>query len=157
MDIVLTQFHKVQMEAILGPKSEPFETFISNHMESSEEKVSEAKSMFNMLKHKDPNSLVLKLALGSSYDIYSREKCTVLLKQLLTDEDDLCTWSNLSVSTQFTVKSILLNRIMCEESRFIIQDRDIVSKLAASLLPVIIGLNYCHSCTNASLPLQTTT
>ncbi|XP_075095053.1 uncharacterized protein LOC142173371 [Nicotiana tabacum] len=135
MDIVLTQFHKVQMEAILGPKSEPFETFISNHMESSEEKDSEAKSMFNMLKHKDPNSLVLKLALGSSYDIYSREKCTVLLKQLLTDEDDLCTWSNLTVSTQFTVKSILLNRIMCEESRFIIQDRDIVSKLAASLLP----------------------
>ncbi|XP_070044634.1 uncharacterized protein [Nicotiana tomentosiformis] len=136
MDIVLTQYHKVQMEAILGPKSEPFETFISNHMESSEEKVSEAKSMFNMLKHKDPNSLALKLAIGSSYDIYSREKCTVLLKQLLTDEDDLCTWSNLSVSTQFTIKSILLNRIMCEESRFIIQElRDTVSKLAASLLP----------------------
>ncbi|XP_016495357.1 uncharacterized protein LOC107814458 [Nicotiana tabacum] len=136
MDIVLTQFHKVQMEAILGPESEPFETFISNHMESSEETVSEAKSMFNMLKHKDPNSLALKLALGSSYDIYSREKCAVLLKQLLTDEDDLCTWSNLSLSTQFTVKSILLNRMRGEESRFIIQElRDTVSKLAASLLP----------------------
>ncbi|XP_019267737.1 PREDICTED: importin-5-like isoform X2 [Nicotiana attenuata] len=136
MDIVLTQFHKVQMEAILGPELEPFETFISNHMESSEETVSEAKSMFNMMKHKDPNSFALKLALGSSYDIYSREKCTVLLKQLLTDEDDLCTWSNLSVSTQSTIKSILLSRIKSEESRFIIQElRDTVSKLAASLLP----------------------
>ncbi|MCD7465047.1 hypothetical protein HAX54_000440 [Datura stramonium] len=59
-----TQFQVAQMEAILGPESEPFENFISHHMESSDED----NSMFNLMKNKDLDSLALKLSdfLGSS-------------------------------------------------------------------------------------------
>ncbi|KAK6802339.1 hypothetical protein RDI58_000119 [Solanum bulbocastanum] len=44
-----------QMKAILGPESEPFETFISDHMERS----GENDSILNMMKLKDPDSLAL--------------------------------------------------------------------------------------------------
>ncbi|OIT39666.1 importin subunit beta-1 [Nicotiana attenuata] len=140
MDSELTQLQKDQMEAILGSESEPFETFISDHIESSEEKDSEAKSMFEMMKQKDPDSFALKLAefLGPSHDLYYREECAVLLNKLLTDDDDddLCTWRDLSLSTQSTIKFIMLNRMSLEESEFIILKlTNIVSKLAASLLP----------------------
>nr|XP_016458312.1 PREDICTED: importin-5-like isoform X1 [Nicotiana tabacum] len=142
MDTEPTQFQISQMEAILGPDSEPFETFISDHMSSSEENDSEAKlSMFNMIKHKDPESLAIKLCnfLSSSQNIDSREKCVVLLSKLLTaDDNDLCnTWRNLSVSTQSTIKCTLLNRIsQLEESKSIIVElRGTVMDLAASLIP----------------------
>ncbi|XP_019224625.1 PREDICTED: importin-5-like [Nicotiana attenuata] len=139
------EFQIAQMEAILGPDSEPFETFISDQMSSSEENDSEAnnKSMLNMIKHKDPESLAIKLCnfLNSSQNIDSREKCAVLLSKLLAAaaaDDDLCnTWRNLSVSTQSTIKCTLLNRIsQLEESKSVILElRGAVMDLAASLIP----------------------
>ncbi|XP_009629529.1 uncharacterized protein [Nicotiana tomentosiformis] len=134
--------HEFQMEAILGPELEPFETFILDHMSRAKEKYSEAKSMFTLLKQKDPNSLALKLTdfLGSSHDVDFREVCAELLHKLLTDDDDgddvLCTWHNLSVSTQSTIKCFLLDHIEQKESEFIIQElRHIILNLAVSLVP----------------------
>ncbi|XP_019256914.1 PREDICTED: probable importin-5 homolog [Nicotiana attenuata] len=142
------------MEAILGPDWNPFETFITNLMESfeekkpdpfenlnsdnmssSNEKVSEAKLMFNIMKQKNPESLVIKFAnfLRSSNDIDLREKCVIILNKLLT-EDDLCTWFNLSGSTQSIIKSVLLDRISLEASDNI-ELSYTVAKMAASFLP----------------------
>ncbi|XP_059292136.1 uncharacterized protein LOC132045560 [Lycium ferocissimum] len=131
MDNELTQF---EIEAILGPDSESFETFITI-LRSSEA----ANSAVDMMKQKDPNAFVLKILnfLSSSHvDIDSREKCAELLSNLLND-DDLCTWRNLSISTQSSIKSFLLNPIInLGESKFIIKGRcDTMYKLAASLLP----------------------
>ncbi|XP_009594485.1 uncharacterized protein [Nicotiana tomentosiformis] len=111
------------MEAILGPDSQPFQTFISDHWSNSEEKRSEAEWMFNMMKQKDPESIALKLVdyLGPSHDIYYRERCAGLLRKLLND-NDLCTWHNLSVSTQSIIKSMIVDRFSVEEPGFIIQE-----------------------------------
>ncbi|XP_070046011.1 uncharacterized protein LOC142164122 [Nicotiana tabacum] len=108
MDSELIQF---QMEAILGPDSQPFQTFISNHWPSSEEKRPKAEWMFNMMKQKDPESIALKLVdyLGPSHDIYYRERCAGLLH-------------NLSVSAQAIIKSMIVDRISLEEPGFIIQE-----------------------------------
>ncbi|OIT24478.1 hypothetical protein A4A49_64684, partial [Nicotiana attenuata] len=58
-----------------------FETLISNVWSSSEEKISEAKSIFNTMKQKAPDLLVLKLVdlLGPS-QVNSRDVCVVLLE-----------------------------------------------------------------------------
>ncbi|MCD7457320.1 hypothetical protein HAX54_034869 [Datura stramonium] len=128
-----SQFLKVQMEAILGPDLEPFEIFISDLIE----KQSEAESLLKIMKQNDPNSLALKLAssLLSCHCVDILKKCAELLRLLLTD-DDLCTWRNLSVSTQSTIKCILLSCIKQEESRFIIKGICYtVWKLAESLIP----------------------
>ncbi|XP_075093546.1 uncharacterized protein LOC107804339 isoform X6 [Nicotiana tabacum] len=111
------------MEAILGPDSQPFQTFISDHWSNSKEKRSKAEWMFNMMKQKDPESIALKLVdyLGPSHDIYYRERCAGLLRKLLND-NDLCTWHNLSVSTQSTIKSMIVDRFSVEEPGFIIQE-----------------------------------
>ncbi|XP_059288765.1 uncharacterized protein LOC132042163 [Lycium ferocissimum] len=127
----LTQF---EMEAILGPDSEPFETFISNLSRS------EVESTAEMMKQRDPNALAFKTVnfLSSFHvdEIDSREKCADLLGRLLVD-DDLSTWRNLSISTQSAIKSFLLNPIInFEESKFITKvRRDTIYRLAASLLP----------------------
>ncbi|XP_070018413.1 uncharacterized protein [Nicotiana sylvestris] len=120
MDSELIPF---QMEAILGPDSQPFQTFISDHWSNSKEKRSKAEWMFNMMKQKDPESIALKLVdyLGPSHDIYYRERCAGLLRKLLND-NDLCTWHNLSVSTQSTIKSMIVDRFSVEEPGFIIQE-----------------------------------
>ncbi|XP_019253057.1 PREDICTED: importin-5-like isoform X2 [Nicotiana attenuata] len=99
----------------------PFETFISEYMWST----------------KDPDSLAIKLSIFIyDSDIDFREKCAVFLKKLLTSDSDLSTWWNLSVSTQSTIKAILLKRISIEESESILKHLgDTVSGLAASLLP----------------------
>ncbi|XP_070044641.1 uncharacterized protein [Nicotiana tomentosiformis] len=99
----------------------PFETFISEYMWST----------------KDPDSLAIKLSIFIySSDIDFRENCAVFLRKLLTDDDDLSTWWNLSVSTQSTIKALLLKRISIEESESILKHLgDTVSGLAASLLP----------------------
>nr|XP_033514870.1 importin-5-like isoform X6 [Nicotiana tomentosiformis] len=99
----------------------PFETFISEYIRST----------------KDPDSLAIKLSIFIySSDIDSREKCVVFLRKLLTDDNDLSTWWNLSESTQSTIKAILLERISIEESESILKHLgDTVSDLAASLLP----------------------
>ncbi|XP_009774428.1 uncharacterized protein LOC107769350 isoform X1 [Nicotiana tabacum] len=136
MDRELAQF---QMEAILGPELEPFETFILDHMSRAKKKYSKAKSMFSLLKQKDPNSLALKLtdSLGSSHEVDFREVCAELLHKLL-DDDDLCTWHNLSVSTQSAIKRFLIDHIEQEESEseFIIQElRHTILYLAVSLVP----------------------
>ncbi|OIT08195.1 hypothetical protein A4A49_54750 [Nicotiana attenuata] len=142
MDRELAQF---QMETILGPDLEPFKTFILDHMSRAKGKYFESKSMFNLLKQKDPNYLALKLTdfLGSSHDVAFREVCAELLHKLLADDnddcdDDLCTWNNLSVSTQSTIKCFLIDYIEQEvsESEFIIQElRNTILYLAVSLVP----------------------
>ncbi|XP_009596016.1 uncharacterized protein [Nicotiana tomentosiformis] len=156
MDSKVTQLQKADMEAILGPDSEPFETFISDHIDSSEENDSEAKSIFNMMRQKDPESLALKLVdyLGPSHDFYTRQECALLLKKLLKD-DDLCTWHKLSVSTQSSIKCMILDCMNQEESEFIIGElRYTVYTLAASPLPDNNWpelLPFLHQCvTNSS-------
>ncbi|XP_070046006.1 uncharacterized protein LOC142164121 [Nicotiana tabacum] len=113
------------MEAILGCDSEAFQTFISYHYTyNSEETKSGAKSMFNMMKQTNPESLALKFVdhLGPFYDIYTRQVCSdELLSELLNDED-LYTWLNLSVSTQSTIKCMILDRMNHEDSEFISQE-----------------------------------
>ncbi|KAH0727959.1 hypothetical protein KY285_003650 [Solanum tuberosum] len=108
-----------QMKAILGPESEPFETFISDHMERS----GENDSILNMMKLKDPDSLALKLSdfLSSSQNSDFREKCAKILYELLVGDGEGCIWNNLSSSTQSTIKCILVVRIRLEESESIIK------------------------------------
>ncbi|OIT37698.1 hypothetical protein A4A49_57384, partial [Nicotiana attenuata] len=66
----------------IGSDSLQFETLISNVWSSSEEKRSEAKSIFNTMKQKAPDLLVLKLVdlLGSSQVIDSCYMCVILLE-----------------------------------------------------------------------------
>ncbi|PHT26516.1 hypothetical protein CQW23_33867 [Capsicum baccatum] len=72
--------------------------------------------------------------LESSEDTEFRELCVDMIVELLR-EDDLITWSNLSASTQSTVKTFLLNSIMVEESGFVVLKLgSIVLKLAASFI-----------------------
>ncbi|KAH0733679.1 hypothetical protein KY289_004867 [Solanum tuberosum] len=108
-----------QMKAILGPESEPFETFIYDHMERS----GENDSVLNMMKLKDPDSLALKLSdfLSSSQNSDFREKCAKILYELLVGDGEGCIWNNLSSSTQSTIKCILVVRIRLEESESIIK------------------------------------
>ncbi|MCD7465042.1 hypothetical protein HAX54_000435 [Datura stramonium] len=103
MDRELSQFLKAEMEAILGPDSEPFETFIS-HLKAEQP---DAEAMLNLIKQRDTNSLALKLAdlLGSSHNIDLREKCADLLCQLLLD--DISIRLSLRVSTQSNIKNLL--------------------------------------------------
>ncbi|XP_009766010.1 uncharacterized protein LOC107788039 isoform X2 [Nicotiana tabacum] len=140
MDTYLIQFQNAQMKAILRPSSRvPFETFISDHMSSSDKINSEAESIFNMMKQKDPESLALKLVdylSHPSHNLDTRQECAKLLHKLITDDDDLCTWHNLSVSAQSTIKSMILDCMKVEDSNYIIKKlRKTVSKLAASFLP----------------------
>ncbi|XP_060195697.1 uncharacterized protein LOC132624936 isoform X2 [Lycium barbarum] len=129
------------MEAILGPE---FENFLSDLTE----KRSEAKSIFNIMKQNDPDPLALKIVnfLSSSHDnIHSRNECADLLCRLLiyppddisTFDLDICTWRKLSISTQSSIKSFLLNPIInFEESKFItVRRRYNICRLATSLLP----------------------
>ncbi|XP_059276797.1 uncharacterized protein LOC132030992 isoform X4 [Lycium ferocissimum] len=121
------------MKAILGTD---FETFLSDLMEER----SEAESMLDMMKQNDLDALALKSVnfLSCSHDdMYSLEKCAYLLSRLLNVDDDLCTWRNLSTSTQSAIKSFLLNPIInFEESQFISKVRCYtIYRLAASLLP----------------------
>nr|XP_018624164.1 uncharacterized protein LOC108944009 [Nicotiana tomentosiformis] len=117
-----------RMEAILGPDSEPFGTFVFDHQwsfeEKDSEKESEEESMFNMMKKYDPDSFAIKLSnfLRPHQDLHIREKCAYLLCKLLTDDDDLCTWRNLNVSTQSTIKCMILDRMNHEDSEFISQE-----------------------------------
>ncbi|KAG5628442.1 hypothetical protein H5410_000159 [Solanum commersonii] len=108
-----------QMKAILGPESEPFETFISDHME----RLGENDSILNMMKLKDPDSLALKLSdfLSSSQNSDFREKYAKILYELLVGDGEGCIWNNLSSSTQSTIKCILIVRIRLEESESIIK------------------------------------
>ncbi|KAM3327618.1 hypothetical protein P3S68_033667 [Capsicum galapagoense] len=72
--------------------------------------------------------------LESSEDTEFREMCVDMIVELLR-EDDLITWSNLSASTQSTVKTFLLNSIMVEESGFVVLKLgSIVLKLATSFI-----------------------
>ncbi|XP_059281072.1 uncharacterized protein LOC132034725, partial [Lycium ferocissimum] len=110
---------------IPGPDSEafenflePFETFLSHLIERR----LKAQIIFYIMKQKYPDTLALKtvnLLSSSQANIDSRTKCAELLSNLLND-DDLCTWHNLSIFTQSAIKSFLLNPIInLDESQFI--------------------------------------
>ncbi|XP_059278722.1 uncharacterized protein LOC132032929 isoform X1 [Lycium ferocissimum] len=107
-------------EGVLGPESES-ENFISDNAESSSE---EDDSMFNLIKHHHPESLAIKLSgfLSShSHDVDFRENCICTLYDLLC-LDEGHTWNKLSVSTQSTIKSILVDSIKFEEPKSIIKN-----------------------------------
>ncbi|KAM3327543.1 importin-5-like [Capsicum galapagoense] len=123
------------MDEVPRPDWESFETILSNFMENPEE----AGLVFGMMIQVDPDAVVLKISnsLGSVHDTdYSRECKVALLARLLTNQDLGTNWNNLSVSSQSTLKCVLLDRIMLEESKAITtRICDIVSDLAPSLLP----------------------
>ncbi|PHT97046.1 hypothetical protein BC332_34029 [Capsicum chinense] len=124
-----------EMDEVPRPEWDSFETILSNFMENPEE----AGFIFSIMIQVDPDSVVLKIAnsLGSVHDTdYSRECKVALLARLLTNQDLGTNWNNLSVSSQSTLKCVLLDRIMLEESKAITtRICDIVSDLAPSLLP----------------------
>lgn len=131
------QLQQAQLAAVMGPDPAPFETLISHLMSSSNEQRSQAESVFNLLKQNDPNSLALKLAhlLSSSVHVEARAMATILLRKQLTSDESFI-WPQLSESTRFTIKSILLSSIQNEESKSIIRKLcDTISELASSLLP----------------------
>ncbi|MCD7465045.1 hypothetical protein HAX54_000438 [Datura stramonium] len=154
---LLSESTQLEMEAILGPDSEPFLTFLSDY---TSRRSKGKRSIFNMMKQKDPNSIAIKLAtfLGSSQRKI-RRNCAVLLRKLLTEDDDSCTtWVNLSESTQSKIKCVLLDRIKLEESNTIFLElHHTVGKLAASLLP---GNNwpeflpFLYQCLTDSSPIH---
>ncbi|PHT73986.1 hypothetical protein T459_21263 [Capsicum annuum] len=124
-----------EMDEVPRPDWDSFETILSNFMENPEE----AGFIFSIMIQVDPDSVVLKIAnsLGTVHNTdQSREFNVALLTRLLTNQDLGTNWNNLSVSSQSTLKCVLLDRIMLEESKAIITRLcDIVSDLAVSLLP----------------------
>ncbi|KAK4608088.1 hypothetical protein RGQ29_001775 [Quercus rubra] len=137
MDPESTQLQQAQLAVILGPDSGPFETLISHLMSSSNELRSQAESLFNLCKQTDPNSLSLKLAhlLQFSAHLEARAMSAILLRKQLT-RDDSYLWPRLNVSTQASLKSILLSSLQREESKSISKKLcDTVSELASGILP----------------------
>ncbi|KAK9999788.1 hypothetical protein SO802_019391 [Lithocarpus litseifolius] len=137
MDPESTQLQQAQLAVILGPDSGPFETLISHLMSSSNELRSQAESLFNLCKQTDPDSLSLKLAhlLQFSAHVEARAMSAILLRKQLT-RDDSYLWPRLNVSTQASLKSILLSSLQREESKSISKKLcDTVSELASGILP----------------------
>ncbi|KAL4611944.1 uncharacterized protein LOC142606716 [Castanea sativa] len=137
MDPESTQLQQAQLAVILGPDSGPFETLISHLMSSSNELRSQAESLFNLCKQTDPDSLSLKLAhlLQFSTHVEARAMSAILLRKQLT-RDDSYLWPRLNVSTQSSLKSILLSSLQREESKSISKKLcDTVSELASGILP----------------------
>ncbi|XP_030955155.1 uncharacterized protein LOC126719667 [Quercus robur] len=137
MDPESTQLQQAQLAVILGPDSGPFETLISHLMSSSNELRSQAESLFNLCKQTDPDSLSLKLAhlLQFSAHLEARAMSAILLRKQLT-RDDSYLWPRLNVSTQASLKSILLSSLQREESKSISKKLcDTVSELASGILP----------------------
>nr|POE60467.1 importin-5 [Quercus suber] len=137
MDPESTQLQQAQLAVILGPDSGPFETLISHLMSSSNELRSQAESLFNLCKQTDPDSLSLKLAhlLQFSAHLEARAMSAILLRKQLT-RDDSYLWPRLNVSTQSSLKSILLSSLQREESKSISKKLcDTVSELASGILP----------------------
>ncbi|GMY16117.1 importin-5-like [Fagus crenata] len=137
MDTESTQLQQAQLAVILGPDSAPFETLISHLMSSSNELRSQAESLFNLCKQTDPDSLSLKLAhlLQFSPHLEARAMSAILLRKQLT-RDDSYLWPRLNVTTQSSLKSILLSSLQREEAKSISKKLcDTVSELASGILP----------------------
>ncbi|XP_073272643.1 uncharacterized protein [Primulina huaijiensis] len=137
MNAESSQLNQAELAAILGPDPAPFEALITHLMSTFNEQRSQAESIFNLLKQKDPNSLVLKLSHVVSYSVQpeARAMSTILLRRQLT-RDDSFIWPQLSESTRAAVKNILLASIQREDSKSNIRKLcDTVSELASSLLP----------------------
>ncbi|KDO54435.1 hypothetical protein CISIN_1g001249mg [Citrus sinensis] len=132
-----THLQQSQLAVILGPDSAPFETLISHLMSTSNEQRSEAELLFNLCKQQDPDSLTLKLAhlLQRSPHPEARAMAAVLLRKLLT-RDDSFLWPRLSLHTQSSLKSMLLQSIQLESAKSISKKLcDTVSELASNILP----------------------
>lgn len=128
---------QAQLAAILGPDPSHFETLISHLMFSANDQRSQAESMYNLIKERDPNSLALKLShvLSASINLESRAMAAILLRKQL-NHDDTSIWPKLTESTRASVKNILLSSIQREEAKSVIKKLcDTISELASSLLP----------------------
>ncbi|CAO2822092.1 unnamed protein product [Amaranthus hypochondriacus] len=133
----LTQIQQAQMAAILGPDPVHFETLISHLMSSNNDQRSQAELLYNFCKQHQSDALSLKLAnlLQSSLHPEARAMGAILLRKLLT-RDDSFLWPQLSVSTQSTIKSVLLNCVQREDVKTISKKLcDTVSELAAGIVP----------------------
>ncbi|KAJ8643483.1 hypothetical protein MRB53_005231 [Persea americana] len=142
MDSVsLTQLQESQLAAILGPDSAPFETLVSHLMSTANDQRSEAESLFNLCRQRDPDSLALKLAhvCNSSPSVELRAMSAILLRKQLTrgggGDDPSFLWPRLSTSSQSSLKSLLLASVAREEAKSISKKLcDTVSELASSIL-----------------------
>ncbi|MBA0694231.1 hypothetical protein Goari_004547, partial [Gossypium aridum] len=126
-----------QLALILGPDPIPFETLVSHLMSSSNEQRSHAEALFNLCKQSDPDALCLRLAhlLQVCTQPEIRAMAAILLRKLLT-RDDSYIWPRLNISTQSSLKSVLLSQIQVETTKNLSKKLcDTVAELASSILP----------------------
>ncbi|MBA0747815.1 hypothetical protein Gogos_004697 [Gossypium gossypioides] len=126
-----------QLALILGPDPIPFETLVSHLMSSSNEQRSHAEALFNLCKQSDPDALCLRLAhlLQVCIQPEIRAMAAILLRKLLT-RDDSYIWPRLNISTQSSLKSVLLSQIQVETTKNLSKKLcDTVAELASSILP----------------------
>ncbi|MBA0568447.1 hypothetical protein Golob_005943 [Gossypium lobatum] len=126
-----------QLALILGPDPIPFETLVSHLMSSSNEQRSHAEALFNLCKQSDPDALCLRLShlLQVCTQPEIRAMAAILLRKLLT-RDDSYIWPRLNISTQSSVKSVLLSQIQVETTKNLSKKLcDTVAELASSILP----------------------
>ncbi|KHG13024.1 Importin-5 [Gossypium arboreum] len=126
-----------QLALILGPDPIPFETLVSHLMSSSNEQRSHAEALFNLCKQSDPDALCLRLAhlLQVCTQPETRAMAAILLRKLLT-RDDSYIWPRLNISTQSSLKSVLLSQIQVETTKNLSKKLcDTVAELASSILP----------------------
>ncbi|XVE70335.1 hypothetical protein DITRI_Ditri10aG0064300 [Diplodiscus trichospermus] len=126
-----------QLAVILGPDPAPFETLVSHLMSSSNEQRSQAEALFNLCKQSEPDALCLRLAhlVQVCAQPETRAMAAILLRKLLT-RDDSYIWPRLNISTQSSLKSVLLSQIQVETTKTLSKKLcDTVSELASSILP----------------------
>ncbi|KAG4195302.1 hypothetical protein ERO13_A06G103600v2 [Gossypium hirsutum] len=126
-----------QLALILGPDPIPFETLVSHLMSSSNEQRSHAEALFNLCKQSDPDALCLRLAhlLQVCTQPETRAMAAILLRKLLT-RDDSYIWPRLNISTQSSLKSVILSQIQVETTKNLSKKLcDTVAELASSILP----------------------
>ncbi|MBA0867724.1 hypothetical protein Goshw_003344, partial [Gossypium schwendimanii] len=106
-------------------------------MSSSNEQRSHAEALFNLCKQSDPDALCLRLAhlLQVCTQPEIRAMAAILLRKLLT-RDDSYIWPRLNISTQSSLKSVLLSQIQVETTKNLSKKLcDTVAELASSILP----------------------
>ncbi|KAE8677193.1 Calcium ion binding [Hibiscus syriacus] len=126
-----------QLSIVLGSDPAPFETLISHLMSSSNEQRSHAEELFHLCKQYDPDALCLRLAhlLQVCAQPQARAMATILLRKLLTRGDSYI-WPRLNISTQTSLKSVLLSQIQSETTQTLSKKLcDTIAELASSILP----------------------
>ncbi|KAE8665105.1 ethylene-responsive transcription factor RAP2-11-like [Hibiscus syriacus] len=106
-------------------------------MSSSNQQRSHAEALFNLCKQSDPDTLCLRLAhlLQVCNQPETRTMAAILLRKLLT-RDDSYIWPRLNISTQSSIKSVLLSQIQVDSAKNLSKKLcDTVAELASGILP----------------------